>query len=65
MPYPQTVSASFERPAFLPGDFICHWRPEAAGPAAPRTDFAVCSEGTGKVAISGTYLCGTTEVAKF
>lgn len=63
MQYPQTILASFKRPALLPGHFSCHWQPGTSGNKSS-TEFAVCSEATGKTVISGEYTCGTDSSAK-
>ncbi len=61
--YPQAVYASFKRPAVLPGQFTCHWQ-QGTQDARFSSEFAVCSEETGKTVLSGKYTCGKDAVAK-
>ena len=58
--YPQTVSASFKRPAILPDGFTCSW--QQAGPGG--SEFVICPSSTGKAVITGQYAYGKAAVAK-
>lgn len=62
--YPQAVTASFVRPAVLPGQYTCQWQ-EGAGALPFAADFAVLSMLSGKPVVTGQYTVGQTAVAKF
>ena len=63
--YPQVVSASFLRPAVLPGQYCCRWQHDINQPTASSSDFVVQGTASGKAVISGQYSCGQTALAKF